>query len=59
VKNIFLKIVVFFICCTVILSSCSAIESIFKAGIGVGIFIVFAIIAIVVFVVIRFGKKNK
>ncbi len=40
------------------LSSCSAIAGIFKAGMGVGIFIVVAIVAIVVFVAMRFGKKN-
>ncbi len=43
---------------TVLLSSCSAIEGIFKAGMGVGIFIVVAIIVLIVFVAMRFGKKN-
>ena len=45
---------------TVVLSltGCSVIEGIFKAGMGVGIFIVIAVIAIILFVVSKlFGKK--
>jgi lipopolysaccharide export LptBFGC system permease protein LptF len=45
---------------TVLISftSCSVIEGIFKAGVGVGIFIVVAIIAIVVLIISKvFGKK--
>ncbi len=39
-------------------TSCSVIEGIFKAGMGVGIFIVVAIIAIVVLIISKvFGKK--
>jgi hypothetical protein len=39
-------------------TSCSVIEGIFKAGVGVGIFIVVAIIAIVVLIISKvFGKK--
>lgn len=39
-------------------SSCEVIGGIFKAGMGVGIFIVIAIIAIVLFVISKlFGKK--
>ncbi|MEC5167261.1 hypothetical protein RCH18_003013 [Flavobacterium sp. PL11] len=39
-------------------SSCSVIEGIFKAGIGVGIFMVVAIIAIVIFAISKlFGRK--
>lgn len=39
-------------------TSCSIVEGIFKAGIGVGIFIVIAVIAIVVFIISKiFGKK--
>lgn len=57
-KNISLQLSTFLIFCTVMLSSCSAIEGIFKAGMGVGIFIVVAIIALIVFVAMRFGKKN-
>ena len=39
-------------------TGCSVIEGIFKAGIGVGIFIVVAIIAVVILIVSKvFGKK--
>jgi hypothetical protein len=39
-------------------TSCSVIEGIFKAGMGFGIFIVIAVIAIVVFLISKiFGKK--
>ncbi|MET0758905.1 MAG: hypothetical protein ABWZ56_00680 [Flavobacterium sp.] len=39
-------------------SSCSIIEGIFKAGMGVGIFIVVAIVAIVIFIISKIlGKK--
>ena len=39
-------------------TSCSVVEGIFKAGMGVGIFIVIAVIAIVVFIISKiFGKK--
>lgn len=40
------------------LTGCSVIEGIFKAGMGLGIFIVIAVIAIILFVVSKlFGKK--
>lgn len=45
---------------TVLISftSCSVIGGIFKAGMGVGIFIVVAIIAIVILIISKvFGKK--
>lgn len=39
-------------------TSCSIIEGIFKAGIGVGIFIVVAVIAIIIFIISKiFGRK--
>ncbi|MBP4141907.1 hypothetical protein MW871_15315 [Flavobacterium sp. I-SCBP12n] len=39
-------------------SSCSVVEGIFKAGMGVGIFIVVAIIAVILFIVSKiFSKK--
>ena len=40
------------------LSSCEAIAGIFKAGMGVGIFIVIAIVAIVVFIIMKVGKNK-
>jgi hypothetical protein len=57
-KNVALQFSAFLILSTLLLTSCSAIEGIFKAGMGVGIFIVVAVIAIIVFVAMRFGKKN-
>ncbi|MEM8522896.1 hypothetical protein [Flavobacterium sp. PL12] len=39
-------------------TSCSLVEGIFKAGMGVGIFIVVAIIAIIIFIISKmFGSK--
>lgn len=39
------------------LCSCSAIEGIFKAGMGFGIFIVIAVIIGIVIMITRSGKK--
>jgi len=42
----------------ILVSSCSVIEGIFKAGVGVGVFFVVIILAVVVFIVSKFiGKK--
>lgn len=38
-------------------TNCELVEGIFKAGVGVGIFIVVAILAAIIFVISRFGKK--
>jgi hypothetical protein len=39
-------------------TSCSVIEGIFKAGVGVGIFLVVAVIAILIFIISKlFGRK--
>lgn len=44
---------------TMLLSSCSLIEGVFKAGMGVGIAIVVVIIAIVIFVISKlFGGRK-
>lgn len=40
------------------LSSCAAVEGIFKLGMGFGIFIVLAIIIVIVVVVMRAGKNK-
>lgn len=40
------------------LTSCELIEGIFKAGMGVGIFIVLAIIAVVIFFISKMGGKK-
>jgi len=42
---------------TTMISSCSAIEGIFKAGMFTGILIIVVIIALVIFVINRASKK--
>lgn len=39
-------------------SSCSVIEGIFKVGLGVGVFIVIAVVALILFIISRFTKKG-
>ena len=42
----------------ILVSSCSVIEGIFKAGVGVGVFFVVIILAVVAFVISKIiGKK--
>ena len=38
-------------------TSCSIVEGIFKAGMGVGIFIVIAVIAVIVFIISKVFRK--
>jgi len=40
------------------LSSCEAIADIFKAGMGFGIFLVLAVIALIVFIAMKAGGKK-
>lgn len=40
------------------LTSCEVVEAIFKAGMGVGIFIVIAIIAVIVFIISKLGGSK-
>ena len=43
---------------TVSVTSCSVIEGIFKAGVGVGVFIVIAVLAIIIYIISKVvGKK--
>lgn len=42
---------------TASLSSCSFIEGVFKTGVGVGVFLVVALIVVVVAVISKMGKK--
>ncbi|MDB5257546.1 MAG: hypothetical protein JWM14_2241 [Chitinophagaceae bacterium] len=51
------SIVAILIMLTVYLSSCSVIGGIFKLGMGFGIFLVLLVIALIVFFLIRIGKK--
>ena len=55
-QNKFTKLLIAF---TILLTmnSCEVIGGIFKAGMGVGIFIVIAVIAIILFIVSRIFKK--
>jgi hypothetical protein len=39
-------------------TSCEAIGSIFKAGIGVGVFLVIAVVAIIIYIISRFSKRR-
>ena len=43
---------------TLTVSSCSVIGEIFKAGMSFGIFIVVALIAVVILLFLKFGKKK-
>ncbi|WP_181368972.1 hypothetical protein [Flavobacterium pallidum] len=38
-------------------TNCELVEGIFKAGVGVGVFIVLAVLAFIIYVISRFGKK--
>jgi hypothetical protein len=40
------------------LQGCEVIGGIFKAGMGVGIFIVVAVIALIIFIVFRIGRNK-
>ncbi len=40
------------------LCSCEAIAGIFKAGMGVGIFLVLAVVALIVFIAMKAGGKK-
>lgn len=39
-------------------TNCEVVEGIFKAGVGVGIFIVVAIIAVIIFIISKIGGKK-
>ena len=47
-------------CLTILInfSSCAVVGGIFKAGMGVGIFIVIVVIALIIFLVSRMGNKK-
>ncbi len=49
-------LMLFFFAFTV--SSCSAVEGIFKAGMSVGVFAVILVIAIIVFIIIKIGRNK-
>lgn len=39
-------------------TSCEVVEGIFKAGMGVGIFIVIAVIAVIIWIISKVGGKK-
>ncbi len=53
--KILIQFIVFFITISM-LNGCAAVDEIFKAGMGVGIFMVVIVIIIVIFIVNRLGK---
>jgi hypothetical protein len=50
--------VFYFVFLSFIISSCSVVGGIFKAGMGVGIFICVVIIILAVILIMRFRKKS-
>jgi TRAP-type C4-dicarboxylate transport system permease large subunit len=54
-KSTALKLSFLFLILTMF-TSCEAIGDIFKAGMGVGIFIVIAVVAIIIWIISRFRK---
>ncbi len=51
------KIIWVFLMIMILLPSCSFIEGVFKAGMGVGILLVVAVIAVVIYVISKLGRK--
>ena len=49
----------FLLLISTMLSSCEAIASIFKAGMGFGIFLVIAVVALIIFIIMKALGKNK
>jgi hypothetical protein len=43
---------------SITLSSCEAIAGIFKAGMGFGIFLVIAVVALIAFIAMKVGRKK-
>lgn len=54
----YLQFVALFVSILTLFSSCEVVEGIFKAGMGVGIFIVIAIIAVIIFIISKLGGKK-
>lgn len=53
-----LQLAALFILMLTTFTSCQVVEGIFKLGMGVGIFIVIAVIALIIFVMSKFGGKK-
>ena len=52
-----LQLAALFIFILTFFSSCDVITGIFKAGMGVGIFIILAFVAVIIYIMSRLGKK--
>jgi Flp pilus assembly protein TadB len=57
-KNITLINVLILFCLTIALTSCEAIGDIFKTGVGVGIFVVIFIIALIGGIILAISRKK-
>lgn len=53
-----IQFVALFIFIVTLFTSCEVVEGIFKAGMGVGIFIVIAVIALIIFIISKLGGKK-
>lgn len=49
--------IIWLVLLTALLSSCDAIAGIFKAGVGFGIFIAALVVALLIYLISRMGKK--
>jgi len=56
IKNTFFSIL--FVSFLIFLQGCEVVGGIFKAGMGVGIFLVIAIVALVIFLLSKLGKNK-
>lgn len=54
----FLQYSVIYIFILFAFTSCEVVEGIFKAGMGVGIFIVIAVIAVIIWIISKVGGKK-
>ena len=57
-NNLGITAILTLIITSLVISSCSAIGEIFKAGMGFGIFIVVAIIVVVIILIMKFGNRK-
>lgn len=53
-----LQLLLLFISILTLFTSCEIIGDIFKAGMGFGIFIVIAVIAVIIFIIAKLNRKK-
>ncbi len=56
-KNSFLFAPIALFSLATLFSSCGVIEEIFKAGMGIGIFMILSVLVVVVFIIMQIRKK--